>query len=264
MSYRSVIISLVSFKGYRETSLGIFTKVSDFFARRRMARFAKAARNRRAIKEDRWLALEALASYEADFAVPSLLARFEFHLDNGILDAREKERAMTSLLTFPAEQVVPLVKQQLQTTEFIAWPCKILLKLTYEHEVVGALVEALDFSDIAFDRAKIDKNYDILCQLQDFTIGELDKNFAQFLQDSDERIRFAAAELLIKQEVTYAPEVLEEFVRDDSSENTRIKQIVIDAFIKHGWPITDKRNFKKSSVAKEVVLHKSGKLIKRI
>ena len=239
----------------------MFAKIAKFFQEKRKQRFRKAIANKRAMKEDRWLGLVAMGEIkDPAFAVPALLARFEYNLDNSILDSREKEQAIASIMNFPAAEVLPIVRENLQKTEHIAWTLKLLLKVSDEEETRKSLFACLDFGDVAFDRATIDKNYDILCHLQDFDLQALDRRVEHFLHDNDERVRFAATELIIKQGAEHVPAVLEKFLLDDSAENTRIRQVVLDAFVEKRWAISNKRAFKKCEAAESVILNKNGTL----
>lgn len=245
--------------------MNLYEKIKNFFYQRRKEKFKRYIKNPRAMKEDRWLALVSLAEYaEPDYAVPTLLARFEYSLDNGILDTREKEQAVKSIMSYPAETVLPIIKGHLQRTAHIAWPVKVMLRLTDEREVVTALRDCFDFGDVDFDRAKIDKNYDLLTHLYDFDVSNLGRDILHFLADRDERVRFATAGIVIKQNADYAAEVLEKFLSDDRAENTRIRQIVLDAFVDMKWSIKNKRDFKKSSAAKEVIFNNKNGKIKKI
>ena len=239
----------------------MFSKLRHWLGERRKAKYCRSVKNPRAMKEDRWLALTALGEYDdPHFAVPALLARFEYNLDNGILDTREKERAMESIKHFDKDEVLTIARQHLQRTDHIAWTAKLLLQLGGEKEVANALLACLDFGDVAFDRAQVDKNYDVLCHLHDFDVSDLSRDIVHFLDDNDERVRFATAEILIKQQADYTAEVLEKFISDDSAENTRLRQTVLAAFIANGWAIKNRHAFRKSSAAQEAMLGKNGKL----
>ena len=241
--------------------MSVFKQISHWLGERRKARYCRAANNPRAMKEDRWLALTALGEYDdPQFAVPALLARFDYNLDNGILDTREKEQAMKSLMRYDKEAVLAIAREHLRRTDHIAWTAKILLQLGGEQEVARALLACLDFSDVACDRAKVDKNYDVLCHLHDFDVSDLSRDIVHFLDDNDERVRFSTAEILIEQKADYAAEVLEKFISDDSAENTRLRPSVLAAFIANGWVIKNRHAFRKSSAAQEAMLGKNGKL----
>ena len=247
----------------------LFAKINNFFYERRKKKYAKTVKNSKAMKEDRWLALVALAEYasyggkEIEFAISALLTRFNYNLDNGILDSREKERAMESIFSYPHDKIKSIVSQHLRTTELIAWPIKLLLRVCDEREVMHILYECLDFGDVVFDRAKVDKNYDILCQLQEMPVSAESMDFEHFLRDNDERVRFAAMELIVRQSKENSSEVLEEFLLDSSPENTRLHQRVLDVYIEKRWAVKNKRAFKKTPTAALVTISKNG-LLKRL
>ncbi len=220
--------------------MGILEKFRSWSKNReegKIARAASTAKNPKAIREDRWAALEMLCEVEEpELAVPALLQRFEFSLENGITDAKEKELAMGGITKFK-ERAVPLVMQHLASTTRIAWPIKILRSLGSESVVIEGLRNALNFGDTTFDQAQTDKNYDLLCHLVEFKLGDFASDLKRFLGDPDERVRFAAAEVLIEQNQPSIFPLLEEFIMDQSVENIRIRQAVLRAFVERQWPL---------------------------
>ena len=204
----------------------------------KVARAAKTAKNPKAIREDRWAALEALCSMEEpDEAIPHLLQRFEFSLENGIGDAREKELAMGGIPRF-GDRAVPMVMGHLATTTRIAWPIKILKALGDDRLVVEGLKKALNFGETTFDQGQTDKNYDLLCHLVEHKLGSFAHELHRFLMNPDERVRFAAAEVLIEQNDASMIPVLEAFLTDQTVENIRIRQAVLRAFVERQWILT--------------------------
>lgn len=204
----------------------------------RLARAAKTAKNPKAIREDRWAAIETLVEAEhATQCVPALLQRFEFSLENGIADAKEKELAMGGITKF-GDEAVPMVLDHLATTTRIAWPIKILRTLGSDTLVLDGLKKSLNFGDTTFDQAQTDKNYDLLCHLIEHKVGEFARELRRFLDDPDERVRFAAAEVLIEQNDPAIVPMLEGFLMDPTVENIRIRQAVLRAFVERQWTLT--------------------------
>ncbi len=217
----------------------MFGSIKDFFDGRKSKRVEKASKiitNAKAIRDDRWAALEFVANDVEDVAeaVPALLQRFEYSLEHGINDTREKELAMKGIVRF-GEKAIPLVKDWLKTTTRIAWPIKILNQLGQESVVADCLKSALDYGEVSFTQHVVDKNYDILCYLRDFQLGSDVDKIAHFLNDSDERVRYAAAEVLIAQQSGEIKSKLEPFLVDESSENRRIRGAVAQFFVQKGW-----------------------------
>jgi Holliday junction resolvasome RuvABC ATP-dependent DNA helicase subunit len=202
--------------------------------------------NPKAIREERVGAIEFFVGLsEAEKAVPALLRRFEYSLEHGINDTREKEAVMAGIINF-GEKAAPLIAEHMRTTYRIAWPIKTYKKIADEQQVRAALVACLDFADVALDQHKVDKNYDILCYLHEYQLSEeMISSLFVFLSQHDERVRFAAVEALIEQQASQQAIArrLEPFLLDRTPENSRIHQAVVQAFLKHSWPLSDRQAF---------------------
>jgi len=219
----------------------MFDGIKSFFSNRREGRiekYARSVKNPKAIKEDRIGAIDFFANEDdPSIAVPALLLRFEFSLEHGINDTKEKESAMAGIVRH-GDKALPFVQTHLKSTTRIAWPIKVLAKIANEAEVVAALKGALNFGEVAFDQAQVDKNYDVLCYLRDFQLPGYAVELAHFLRDPDERVRFATAEALIEQDDPQVAELLEPFLADDSAENLRIRRAALDAFAAKKWKLS--------------------------
>ena len=247
--------------------MGLFSKIRDFRKNRDESRMTKAAatvKNAKAIKEDRWAAIDWLCDLDdADAAVPALLGRFEYSLEHGINDTREKEACMEGIVRH-GDKALPIVKEHLRKTTRIAWPIKILKTLGSDEVVVDCLKSALNYGDVTFDQAQIDKNYDILCWLIEHKMpGEATK-LAHFLKDADERVRYACAEVLIEQDDSEVPELLEPFLSDPSPDNSRIRQAVLQAFVTKKWKIRDTSRWPDGRLGDGLVVSKQGLIEARI
>jgi hypothetical protein len=243
--------------------VGIFSKLKQFRETRADARNEKNLRtlkNPKAIKEDRSAAIEYFKSEEdPTLAVPALLQRFEYSLEHGINDAREKEACLEGVVRH-GEAAVPRIQEHLQQTSRIAWPIKCLKSLGREELVTNCLKSALNFGDVAFDQAQTDKNYDILCYLVDYQLPGFTQELAHFLKDPDERVRFAATEVLIEQKDPQIPTLLEPFLADVSVENTRIRQSVMRAFLERKWKVEHPEVFPTGQVVDNIFISKQGSL----
>lgn len=227
---------------------------------KRTAKALATIKNAKAMKEDRGLAIEYFKDYgDATVAIPALLQRFEYSLEHGINDTREKESCMEGIIAY-GQDALPLVREHLLTTSRIAWPIKVLKTLGDESQVIAILKSALNTGDIAFDQAKVDKNYDILCYLVEYQLPGFAPQLAHFLQDHDERVRFAAAEVLIEQQDPEVPALLEHFISDKTSENIRIRQSVINAFLEKGWKLKDPGKYPSGQIEGALFVTAEGRL----
>jgi hypothetical protein len=200
---------------------------------KKIAGYLKTVKNPKAIREDRVEALEFFVDLkDPEVAVTSLLQRFEYSLEHGIYDTREKETAKSAIMGH-GKKTLPLVKDHLKKTSRIAWPLKIVRELEDDRQFTATLLDLLDFADVSLDAEKVDKNYDILCYLRE-SILEEPKDLFAFLEAHDERIRFAATEVLLNHKTPEIKARLEPFLEDLSAENTRSHQAVVQAYQPEG------------------------------
>ena len=203
----------------------------------------KVIKNPKSIREDRVAAIDYFKAFEdPETAVPALLSRFDFSLEHGINDSREKESVMAGIIACK-EKSVPFVKDYLRKSTRIAWPIKILGQLISESEMIQTLEGCMDFNEVSFDREKTDKNYDILCYLREYKLPDHGHKFLHFLKDHDERVRFAVVEVLLEQNDEEVYLLLEPFAADDSAENTRMRQAVVEHFLNRKRPLHLKELF---------------------
>ncbi len=243
--------------------MGLFNKFKEYRKGRDDKKIAKGLsviKNAKAIKEDRGAWIEYFRTLgDPEVAVPALLQRFEYSLEHGINDTREKESCMAGVVGYGAV-ALPHVREHLLTTNRIAWPIKILKALGEDKQVTDILLSALATGDVSFDQAKVDKNYDILCYLVEYKLPGQAARLAHFLADPDERVRFACVELLIEQDDGDVSGMLERFLGDTSSENTRVRQSVIAAFLKHGWQVKERDKFPNGQVLDKIFINDAGRL----
>ncbi len=243
--------------------MGWFDSISRYRGQKRerqSEKNLKYLKNPKAIKEDRQGAIEYFASLDdTEVAVPALLQRFEYSLEHGINDSREKEKCLDGIIRH-GEKAIPFITTHLQVTNRIAWPIKALAKVSQESQLVDSLKSCLNFGDISFDQAKIDKNFDILCYLRDFQLPGLLDKIAGFLQVPDERLRFAGCEVILEQDDPKVPSMIEPFLADSSSENTRLRQLAVEAFVTKGWPLSKPEQFPNGIVMNRIRVAASGRL----
>jgi hypothetical protein len=240
--------------------------IKNFFQKqkqRKIAKNAKLVRNPKAVKEDRMAALHYLKSIDdPDATIPALLARFEYSLEHGIVDAREKDVAYEGIMKHQ-EKAIPFLNEHLAKTHKMAWPIKILTQLAPADDVKNILLNALNFDDISFDQILVDKNYDVLCYLADFSLGADWSKICPFLNDPDERVRFACVEVLGQQDDPNIKDHVVQFLKDETPENRRIRMSVIQLFLKNQWPIDNPQDYADGPLIEGVFVTKQGLLEKR-
>jgi hypothetical protein len=229
----------------------------------KIAKAAEVVKNAKAIRDDRVAAIEFIASDVKDptKAIPVLLTRYEFSLEHGINDSREKETCMEAIVSHK-EKALPFVLEHLKSTTRIAWPIKILKALgDSEDHVVECLLSVLNLEDVSFDQAQTDKNYDILCHLADYKKPGLVEKVAHFLKDPDERVRYATAEVMMEQDFQEARKYIEPILSDINPDNSRIRQTVIRKYLESGWKVQDISLFPNKQVIGPVFIGDGNKLV---
>ena len=228
----------------------------------KIAKSAEIVKNPKAIRDDRVAAIDFLAEDVADpaKAVPPLLLRFEYSLEHGINDTREKEAVMAGIIRHQ-DAALPFVLEYLKTTTRIAWPIKILKALgNSDDHVVDCLLSVLNYNDVSFDQAQTDKNYDILCHLADYKKAGLAEKTLHFRKDPDERVRYAQAEVLTEQDFNEVSALLEEILADETPDNSRIRQTVIRKYLENGWTVGNPNHFPNRQVIGPVFINQENKL----
>lgn len=243
----------------RSLVVGLIKKFKEFLEKRRKKTFeknTKLIKNAKAMKDDRAAAIDYMASVEDSYvAIKALLQRFDYSLEHGINDSREKQKVMDIIIAFGDKAVTPVL-EHLSSSPRIAWPVKIISSLMNEKELVQALNSALSFGDIDFDQEIVDKNYDILCYLRNYHLNDKGKQIFQYLEAHDERLRFAAVEVLLSQDDEENYVALEKFLLDNSPENIRIKQSVAKKFIESKRKLHDVSLFKVGFLHPDLVIRK--------
>lgn len=219
--------------------ISFFKNLREKYRQRSIRKNRKALKNAKIMHEERAAAIKYFASLDDPrVAAPILLQRFDFSLDHGINDTREKEAAMQGLIEL-GKETLPYIKAHLKATTRIAWPIKVLQQLTENDAVIEVLRDMLELGEIDFDKDKIDKNYDIMCYLRDYSLADGGEFLLAMMKAHDERIRFAATEAIAAQENEAIVGTLEKYIADDSAENSRIRQVLTECYARNGWKLKD-------------------------
>lgn len=243
--------------------MGLFDIFKGSGGEGKIAKAAEMVKNAKAIRDDRVAAIEFLAQdvKDPEKAVSALLMRFEYSLEHGINDTREKETCMEGI-TRHGDLALELVLAHLKTTTRIAWPIKILKALgRSEDHVVECLLSVLNYEDVSFDQAQTDKNYDILCHLADYKKSGLAVTVAHFLKDPDERVRYAASEVIMEQDLAESAAYIEPLLSDVNPDNSRIRQTVIRKYLEQGWTIKNPDAFANKHVIGPVFVGDGNRLV---
>ena len=172
----------------------------DLFLSRekKLARHTRRLTNRDAQREDRDISAHWLTEEGSPQAILGLLARFDVKVDNQLKDSDEKDFIRSLLIGLGAERVVPPLKVWLRECKQFALPLRLLGEFTSEAEAIAIVYELLEH-EREKDDFKPEKKLGLLVWLSKIQHEGAVVAALPFLDDFDEGVRCAAAEVIIVQ-----------------------------------------------------------------
>ena len=224
------------------------------------AKWAEAARNKRAQNYDRQEAIAALADLKTSEAATALLRRFNFHMDPSITDQEEKELAFQGILAAGEDAIAP-VRVYAAKAESLAWPMKILRALVEEDAFVEEILTWLERWDTEYAKF-VEPKIQLLVELEDHRHPGIRLAVEPFLEDVNETARFHAVVTTFAQGDPEATLPLLRALADE--ESFRVKNKIADGFIAHDWAIPEgERETTRKVLPAGYTIDGEGKLRKR-
>jgi hypothetical protein len=211
----------------------------DFFMSedKRIARQQRTLTNRDVQGEDREKAARWLADNGTPKALVALLTRFDLQLESGLKDRAEKDFVYKLALGFGAAIERPL-ERHLERCRQIALPLRLYVELKGD----AAAVERV-FSLLEHERKKDDfkpqKKLDLLVWLAERRHPGAVEAASASLEDFDEGVRYAAAEVIIGQQDEAGRKHLERILRNAAEESNRLRVRIADVFAQRRWTVDD-------------------------
>ncbi len=203
----------------------------------RIARQQRILADRNQQAEDREKAARALADMKSPKAVVALLTRFDVSLENGLKDKAEKE-FLYDLLKARGDDVLRPLDRHLEKCRSIALPLRLYVELKGEAGAIEKLFQVLEH-----ERAKDDfhaqKKLDILVWLAERRHPGAIAAATPFLEDFDEGVRYAAAEVIANQQDDAGRAPLDKAICNPSEDSNRLKVRLADIFAQRRWPVSD-------------------------
>ena len=212
--------------------MGLFSRSPEQMLKKHGARVT----NRRAQNPDRWESIRVLSQMRTEAAVEALLGRFTIRVDPTITDQEERDLAFHGILE-AGEVAIELVKRFMGTADSIDWPLKILTELLPEAEVNDALLEVLGSMSTDYERDP-HKKIQLVATFEERHDSRVVEAVTPFLDDVNETVRFhSVGAIVAQQERDQAKDaLLEAFAKEES---VRVRARIADAFIDHGWEVSD-------------------------
>lgn len=215
--------------------MGLF----DFFRSEddKIRRQQRRVTDRNLQAEDREAAARWLADNGSGKALVALLSRFDVNLENQLKDQSEKELVYALLLQKGDALEAPL-RAHLKRCRQIALPLRLFEELRGEQATIELVFELLRL-ELEKDDFKPAKKTNLLVWLAERKHPDAIEQARPFLQDFDEGVRCAAAEILIGQGSDQARPPLLAALAHPGEESNRLRVRIAEVFAQRRWPVDD-------------------------
>ena len=188
--------------------------------------------------ENRQGAIEELGELKTEQAVDTLLMRYTFRVDPGITDDEEKQRVLALLHEAGAAIATGPVKAFVLARDEISWPLKALSDLLPESEVVAFLVQALRKTANEYSRVP-EKKVLLLHALKEHQApAEITPAVLPFLEDMDDEVQIAAAEVIVRQQDPSGREpLIQHFLQAHAGSNARVTEALAGILVETPWDV---------------------------
>jgi HEAT repeat protein len=187
-------------------------------------------------KENRQGAIEELGELRTPEAIDALLMRFTFMVDPGITDGEEKARTL-ALLIQAGEVALPPVKRFIMARDEISWPLRVLSELLPEAELVNFLVEVSRKAGSEYSRVP-EKKVLLLHAFKVHKSKEITPVVLPFLEDMDDEVQIAAAEVIAQQQDEIGREPLvQHFLKAHEASNARVREALAAILADSPWDV---------------------------
>jgi HEAT repeat protein len=187
-------------------------------------------------KENRQGAIEELGELKTGPAIEALLLRYTFRVDPGITDDEEKARVL-ALITAAGPVALEPVKRFISSRDEISWPLRALEALLPEAEVVQFLVEVARKVGSEYSRVP-EKKVLLLHALMTHKSNEITPVVLPFLEDMDDEVQIAAAEVIVRQQDPVGREsLIQHFLKAHEGSNARVREALAGLLADSPWDV---------------------------
>jgi HEAT repeat protein len=186
--------------------------------------------------ENRQGAIEELGEMRTEQAIEALLLRYTIRVDPGITDDEEKARVL-ALIVQTGATALPPVKRFILSRDEISWPLRALSQLLPEAEVVKFLVEVAKKVGAEYSRVP-EKKVLLLHALREHQSAEIAPVVLPFLDDMDDEVQIAAAEVVAKQQDPAGREpLIQHFLKAHQGSNARVREALAGILADSPWDV---------------------------
>ncbi len=228
----------------------------------KVRRLQKKAMQKFGPAENRQGAIEELGGLKTEAAIDALLSRYTFRVDPGITDDDEKARVL-ALLTQAGDVALAPVKRFISSRDEISWPLRALEGLLPEAEVVKFLVEVATKIGGEYSRVP-EKKVLLLHALSAHRSPDIAPAVLPFLDDMDDEVQIAAAEVIVKQQHPAGREpLIQQFLRAHQGSNARVREALSGLLADSGWDVKGYTPKVEAALPQGYKLDSRGKVLRK-
>jgi hypothetical protein len=228
----------------------------------KVRRLQRKAQQKFGPAENRQGAIEELGGLRTEGAIDALLTRYTFRVDPGITDDDEKARVL-ALITQAGDVALAPVKRFISSRDEISWPLRALDGLLPEAEVVVFLVEVAKKIGGEYSRVP-EKKVLLLHALSAHKSPEIAPAVLPFLDDMDDEVQIAAAEVIVKQQDPGGREpLIQHFLKAHEGSNARVREALSGLLADSGWDVKGYTPKVEAALPPAYKLDSKGKVVRR-
>jgi HEAT repeat protein len=228
----------------------------------KVRRLQKKAMQKFGPAENRQGAIEELGELKTEAAIEALLSRYTFRVDPGITDDDEKARVL-ALVTQAGDVALAPVKRFISSRDEISWPLRALEGLLPEAEVVKFLVEVARKIGGEYSRVP-EKKVLLLHALSAHRSPDIAPAVLPFLDDMDDEVQIAAAEVIVKQQHPAGREpLIQHFLKAHEGSNARVREALSGLLVDSGWDVKGYTPKVEAALPQGYKLDSRGKVLRK-
>jgi HEAT repeat protein len=228
----------------------------------KVRRLQKKAMQKFGPAENRQGAIEELGGLKTEAAIDALLSRYTFRVDPGITDDDEKARVL-ALVTQAGDVALAPVKRFISSRDEISWPLRALEGLLPEAEVVKFLVEVATKIGGEYSRVP-EKKVLLLHALSAHRSPDIAAAVLPLLDDMDDEVQIAAAEVIVKQQHPAGREpLIQHFLKAHEASNARVREALSGLLADSGWDVKGYTPKVEAALPQGYKLDSRGKVLRK-
>jgi len=228
----------------------------------KVRRLQKKAMQKFGPAENRQGAIEELGELKTEAAIDALLSRYTFRVDPGITDDDEKARVL-ALVSQAGDVALSPVKRFISSRDEISWPLRALEGLLPEAEVVTFLVEVARKIGGEYSRVP-EKKVLLLHALSAHRSLDIAPAVLPFLDDMDDEVQIAAAEVIVKQQHPAGREpLIQHFLKAHEGSNARVREALSGLLADSGWDVKGYTPKVEAALPQGYKLDSRGKVLRK-